>query len=52
MTNTVIVRKTSAVGKTETSPQIVGKWINCLLASKERVATQYVPEIRKKVWHD
>lgn len=53
MTNAVIVRKTSAVGKTETSPQSVRKWIEGMFASKERVvAIRYVPDIRKKAWHD
>ena len=53
MDNTVIVRKTSAVGCSEKPAYLVNQEAKRMLESAtQKINTPYVPEIRKKVWHD
>lgn len=49
----IVVYKTSAIGRSETPAYLVNQVAKSILESAtQKCSTQYIPDIRKKVWHD
>ncbi len=53
MIDTVVIYKTRSVGKSETPAYLVNQYAKRMFECvTQKINTPYVPDIRKKVWHD